>query len=196
MALDDQPSDPFDTDSDNALSGVGRTPNRMVIMDLGTQQELEVQFNPTELEETIKVDWARLASPGLSHKRLHYVGTDNVEFSFELVVDALIPGTTLEETLRTRQFLQSLCYPKRGARNVREGQAPRALFIWPNLLTLNAVVSDLTFKYERFHHSGAPTRYSVKVKLEEIRDVRLYGDDVLEGGSQRNAELPAKKAGT
>jgi hypothetical protein len=172
---------------------LSRTPERMQIMDLRTEQSLTVQFNPSELEETIKVEWARMAPPGFSHKRLHYVGTDNVEFSFELVVDAMIEGTTLEETLRTRQFLQSLCYAKRGAKNVLEGQAPRALFIWPNLITLTAVIDELAFKYERFHVSGAPTRYTVKVKLEEIRDVRLYGEDVLEGGSQRNADLPAPK---
>lgn len=196
MAIGDEPHDPFDTASDRALANVDRKPNRMQVLDLSSQEELTVQFNPTELEESLRVNWAHLASPGLSHQRLHYAGTENVAFSFELVVDAMMPETTYEEGLRTRQFLQSLCYPKRGAKNAREGQAPRVLFIWPNLITLTAVVSDLTFKYERFHHSGVPTRYTVKVKLEEIRDVRLYGDDVLAGGSQRNAELPAKKVST
>lgn len=195
MAIND-PVDPFVDDPQGfrgLLQGVNIKPERMVIMDLTSEESLLVQFNPTELEEGLQVEWARLASPGLSHKRLHYVGTDNVSFNFELLVDAAVEGGSLEQAAYTRQFLQSLCYAKRGARTVRDGQAPRALFIWPELATLNAVVGDLHFKYERFHLSGAPMRYTVRVKLEEIRDVRLYGEDVLAGGSKRNASLPAKK---
>lgn len=182
-----------DFDPKSSLQGVNTKPDRLVIVDLSSEEELMVQFNPSELEETIQVEWAKMSPPGLSHKPLHYVGTDNAGFSFELLVDAMVEGGGLEVAARTRQFLQALCYARRGARNMREGQAPRALFIWPELVTLNAVVSDLTFRYERFHLSGAPMRYTVRVKLEEIRDVRLYGEDVRAGGSKRNAELPARK---
>jgi hypothetical protein len=192
----DEPVDPFITDPQgyrSLLQGVNAKPERMVIMDLTSEESLLVQFNPTELDEALQVDWAKIAPPGLSHKRLHYVGTDNVNFNFSLLVDAAVEGGSLEQAAYTRQFLQSLCYAKRGARTVREGQAPRALLIWPELITLNAVIAELHFKYERFHLSGAPMRYTVQIKLEEIRDVRLYGEDVLAGGSKRNASTPAKK---
>jgi hypothetical protein len=175
-----------------SLTWVGETPDRMYLVDLKSNEILTAQFNPPELEEELKVEWVRLAPPGLSHKPLQYAGTENVGYQFELLFDAGVEGVTLAEILRARQFLQSLCYAKRGATNVRGGQAPRVLFVWPNLVSLTSVISDLSFKYERFAFSGAPTRYKVKIKLEEIRDVRLYGEDVRDEGTRRATERPEK----
>lgn len=150
----------------------------MYILDIVSLDQLDAQFNPTELEEDLKVDWARLDPPGFSHKPLQYVGTDNLQFSFDLLFDAMADGTSVEDIMRAHRFLKSVCYPKRGATNVKEGQAPRLLFVWPGFISLTSIITDLKFKFDRFNRAGTPTRFTVKVKIEEIRDTRLYGEDV------------------
>lgn len=160
-------------------SFLGRKPERLYITDLQTGDTIHAQFNPTDFEEYLRVDWPKHRVVGLSHRPMHYLGTENTEINFELYFDILVDnGTTIDTILNARKFLQSLCYARRGASDVRHGEAPRALFVWPNFITLNCVIDDLRFKYERFNYEGVPTRYCVKVKIEEIRDVRLYLEDV------------------
>lgn len=173
------------------FSALAQKPERMYFQDLRTLEILTAQYNPTEMEEALGVEWARLTPPGFSHQPLQYVGTQNLTYSFDLVFDAAVEGTTLNEVMRARRFLMSLCYARRGAQNVREGQAPRFLFVWPTLVSLTAVISGaLTFKHETFNVRATPTRFTVKMKLEEIRDVRLYSEDVRDEGTQRVATLP------
>jgi hypothetical protein len=165
-------------------------PARMAIYNLATSDSIEAQFNPTELEEQLDVNWARLTVPGLSHQPLQFVHTGNVKFALELRFDALDARSSLEQILLARRFLQSLCYPRRNAQNVAEGGAARTLFVWPNIISLSCVITTLSFKYIRFNIEGTPVVYTVKVGLEEIRDVRLVAEDVLSGGSRRNTTVP------
>lgn len=166
-------------------------PERMSLRNMTTNEVLEVQFNPPDFEETLRTEWARIASPGFSHKNLQYLGTENLSFGFDLMFDCLTgvdSGWTQEEILDARRFLHSLFYARRGAKNVREGQAPRVLLVWPTLISLHAVISDLTIKIDRFGSDGAPSRFTAKLKLEEVRDVRLYAEEVREEGTLRVAE--------
>ena len=60
------------------------------------------------------------------------------------------------------------------------------LFIWPRFISLTCVITALSFKYSRFRLDGTPVQFTAKVAFEEIRDVRLYSEDVLRDGTQRS----------
>jgi hypothetical protein len=169
-----------------ALDVAAQKPARMSIANVSTGDSVDAQFNPTELEETLEVNWARLTVPGLSHQPLQFVNTGNTKMSFELHFEAQDPTTSLDQLLRDRRFLQSLCYPRRGASTVAAGTPPRALFIWPNMVSLTCVVTALSFRYTRFNLEGTPIEFACRVSLEEIRDVRLFSEDVLNDGTQRS----------
>ena len=159
-------------------------PARMSIANMTTGDSIEAQFNPTEFEETLEVNWARLTVPGLSHQPLQFINTGNAKFSLELYFDAT--GLESDSFALPRRFLQSLCYPKRGAQDVIGGGPPRALFIWPEIISLSCVLTGLSFKHKRFNVDGAPSQYTAKLSLEEIRDVRLLSEDVLANGTARS----------
>ena len=165
---------------------VSQRPPKMYIRDLTTLEKVEAQFNPTTLDETITVEWARLKSPGLSHEKLHYDHTTNHKVKFDLIFDSLEAGevTSLDEA---RKFLLSVCYAAKGAQSVREGEAPRVLFFWPNFMSLTCVVSSLNFKHTRFNVIGQPTYTTISVMIEEIRDARLFSEDVRQNGTQRTS---------
>lgn len=162
-------------------------PPKMFVQDLATLEKVDAQFNPTKLERMISVEWARLTIPGLSHRPLQYNFTDNSKTQVELVYDAQLPGCTVPQLLHTANFFESICYTKRGAQNVAGGQPSRVLFKWPTLLSLTCVVSGgLKISYERFNKEATPTYLRLTVPLEEIRDVRLFSEDVLASGGQRS----------
>lgn len=162
-------------------------PPKMYVQDLATLERVDAQFNPTKLERMISVEWAKLTIPGLSHRPLQYNFTDNSKTQIELVYDAQLPGCTVPQLLHTANFFESICYTKRGAQNVAGGQPSRVLFKWPTLLSLTCVVAGgLKISYERFNKEATPTYLRLTVPLEEIRDVRLFSEDVLASGGQRS----------
>jgi hypothetical protein len=168
------------------LEAAGRAPARMSIASLATGVAIEAQFNPTELEEVLEVNWARLTVPGLSHQPLQFVHTGNVRFNLDLNFEVQDPTVDLAQIHHARRFLQSLCYPARGAATVATGGPSRVLFIWPGMVSLTSVITTLTFKYTRFNVEGTPVQFTAKLGLEEIRDVRLTADEVLADGSRRS----------
>ncbi len=169
-----------------SLDVASERPARMSIANVATGEAVEAQFNPSEFEEALEVNWTRQTVPGLSHQPLQFVNTGNVKFTLELNFEAQDPSTDLDTIHQSRRFLQSLCYPRRGAEDVVGGGPPRALFVWPNVISLTCVVTALSFKYGRFNLEGTPVQFTAKVTLEEIRDVRLLSEDVLADGSQRS----------
>jgi hypothetical protein len=181
----------------SSLSYLQRPVKRMSITDLRTDKELEMQFNPAEMNESLSVNWARLHSPGLSHERLQYGNTDNMKWSFQLIYDELAftgtkQGGTALASADARNFLMSLCYPRRGSPSVNDGAAPRVLFVWPNFISVDGVITALKFKHSRFNLNGQPTYFTVDVALEEMRDTRLFADDVAAIGTQRASDSPVK----
>lgn len=172
----------------NALAGaVHQRPPKMYLRDLNTLERISAQFNPSQLEETLSVEWARLKPPGLSHEKLHYDHTANLKIKFDLIFDAMEAGDTTPMS-EARKFLQSVCYAQKGAQNVAEGEPARVLFFWPNLMSLTCVISGgLSFKHTRFNRIGQPTYTTVSVSIEEIRDARLFAADVRQNGTQRTS---------
>lgn len=169
-----------------SLDAATQRPARMSIANVSSGESVEAQFNPTELEEALEINWARLAVPGLSHQPLQFVHTGNTKFTLELNFEVQDPTATLDRIHFSRRFFQSLCYPRRGAEDVIGGGPPRALFVWPNVISLTCVVTALSFKYGRFNLEGTPIQFTAKLTLEEIRDVRLASEDVLADGTQRS----------
>lgn len=172
------------SEADSLLSAALQAPPKMYLQDLKTLETVEMQFNPEKLEETIAVEWARLKPLGLSHEVLQYDHTGNHKVAFELIFDALAAGGTDRMNV-ARRFLLSLCYSKKGAQTVSDGEATRVLFVWPGFMSLTSVITSLKFTHTRFNVAAAPTLSACSVALEEIRDVRLFSEDVREMGTQR-----------
>ena len=63
--------------------------------------------------------------PGLSHQPLQFIHTGNTKFTLELNFEVQDPTTDLDQIHHARRFLQSLCYPRRGAEDVIGGGPPR-----------------------------------------------------------------------
>ncbi len=49
---------------------------------------------------------------------------------------------------------------------------PRTLFIWPGVLTIETVLTELEFQYKQFGVDGSVLVYTATVSFEEILDIR------------------------
>ncbi len=171
----------------NELSSIlDQEPDRMTLANVVSGDELEAQFNPAEISEKLVPNYNRVGIMGLSHKPHQFPQTDNHAFEFEMghrVYDRR--GNRLIDIHYARRFLLSLCYPRRGAGDIVGGAPPRCLFVWPNFISLTAVITGLDFKHTFFGRDGTPYHFGVKVNIEETRDIRLFSEDVLANGTQR-----------
>lgn len=169
------------------ISQATATPQRLHLVDLRTGEDLEVQFNPEELEVSFGPIWKRLEIPGLPHQPLQYVGGTNTGFTLNLYCVA--HTTQWRQSIEDfERFLLSLCLPSEQADSVSSGAPPRVLVIWPRFLSLTCVVSDkISFKHTRWALDGGVTRYTATVPFEEIRDARLTSEDVRRVGFRRSS---------
>jgi hypothetical protein len=170
---------------------ISRTPPRGTLMNLENQEIFEFQFNPTTLEESIRVRYSRINVPGLSHQRLQYDGTANMTIPLELFMSQLAQdlqqnaqGTTPHVAGSRKKFLQALAYP------IAIGQAPpQVLFIWPRMVSIVAVVTRITFQHKRFSsRTAATTELIARLDLEEDRDMAIRMEEIRRQGSYHPTE--------
>lgn len=159
---------------------VAARPLRCVLANVATAESLACMFNPSSLSEKVQVNWNRVGVPGLSHQLLQFASTGNRQLpGVEFYVDrffARAQGDT-SDILDFRGFLRALTVPPKSAAGVASMAPPRLLFIWPQVITIETVVTDLEFAYKQFAGDGAVLAYSATVTFEEILDVRVTSED-------------------
>ena len=168
-----------------SLAGpINQTPNRMVFTNLYDGEELLAQFNPTQFTESLGVNWTTLQIPGLSHKPLQFINTDNLKLRFELYFQARSPDELLD-IQRARLLLIAWCYPRNVSNDIIGGAAPRLLVTWPGMLSLEAVLRNVDITHQRFNKLGQSVHFTANVQLEEVSEALLTFDTVAEDDAAR-----------
>ncbi|MFH0899380.1 MAG: peptidoglycan-binding protein [Pseudomonadota bacterium] len=158
-------------------------PPRCVLVNVATGESVECLFNPTQLTEKLQVNWNRLAVPGLSHQVLQFQGTGNrqltgVEFYLDRLFAAEQPGDP--DIMGFRRFLRSLTVPPGDTEGVIVTAPARALFVWPGVLSVEAVLTEVEFQYRQFGVDGRVLVYAATCSFEEILDVRISSEELQE----------------
>lgn len=151
-------------------------PPRCFLVNVSTGESMECLFNPTQLSEKLQVNWNRLNVPGLSHQVLQYQSTGNrqlsgVEFYLDRFFAKRQPGSP--DILDFRSFLRSLSVP-----DSEFSSPPRTLVVWPRVLTLETVVTDLEFQYRQFASDASVLVYTATVGFEAVVDVRITAEEL------------------
>ncbi len=154
-------------------------PPRCALVNVDTGESMECLFNPTKLAEKVQVNWSRLSVPGLSHQVLQYQSTGNrglsgVEFYLDKFFASQQPGAP--DIMEFRNFLRALTVP-----NEIHHAPPRVLVIWPKVLTVETVLTDLEFEYRQFGTDGSALVYTAVCGFEEILDTRIKSSQLRRG---------------
>jgi len=161
-------------------------PSKVTFTKYESGDQLVVQWNPSELKEGVTASWGRLKTMGMSHTQPQFGNTENHSVSFDLAFSAYDDrGNQINNMARARRFLLSCCYPKRGAQTIAGGAPERIIFVWPKLISFTTLIESVEFTHQSFALDGQPTRTTAALKIEEIRDVRLYAEDVFSSGTLR-----------
>ena len=91
--------------------------------------------------------------PGLSHQLLQFQSTGNRQLSgVEFYLDRFFAKEQSDDAdiLDFRGFLRALTVPPKGAEGVPATAPPRTLFVWPTVLSIETVLTDLEFQYKQF----------------------------------------------
>jgi hypothetical protein len=170
------------------------SPPKLVLFNLLTDERLNAQFNPTDLELTIKATYKKQIVPGMSHTPLQYSHSEGLSFPLELrfQVQALsVESTevpfTLDDRQRVEGFLLALTTPNNGMGIIGHSAPPSVLVVWPNFLSLEAVVESISFKYSRFNAQMHPVELTASLTLEEVRNMRYTSERARVEGFQRYA---------
>jgi hypothetical protein len=156
-------------------------PPRCYLVNVTTAEGMGCLLNPTQLAEKVQVGWSRLQVPGLSHQVLQFQATGNrqlssVEFYLDKVFAAEQPGDP--DIMEFRRFLRALTVPPAGTAGAPATAPPRVLFIWPGVLSIEAVLTDVEFQYRQFGADGAVLVYAATCSFEEILDARVTSEDL------------------
>ena len=154
-------------------------PPRCVLVNVTTGESMECLFNPVQLSEAVQVNYSRLAVPGLSHQVLQYQSTGNrkipgVEFYLDRFFAVEQPGEP--DILAFRAFLRALTVPPGGTKDVETTAPPRVLIIWPQVLTIETVLTDLELCYCKLSADGSVLVYTATCSFEEVLDVRVVSE--------------------
>ena len=153
-------------------------PPRCSLANIATGESIECLFNPAQLSEKVQVNWNRLSVPGLSHQVLQYQSTGNrqisgVEFYLDHFFASKQPGDP--DILQFRSFLRALTVPPAATL-----APPRTLIIWPKVITVETVLTDLEFQYRQFGVDSSVLVYTAVCGFEEILDLRITSEQMRE----------------
>jgi Contractile injection system tube protein len=165
-----------------------QAPDRMALGKMDTGELLTVQFNPERVREALEPLYNRLQIVGMSHELLQYGSTKNFVVEFDLNFDALV-GKSAYNIEAARKFILGMGYSRRNAAaaQLSNGQPTTVAVIWPNLYTLTTKMTSYSGDLKTFAKSGRLLRWSAHLKFEEVRDMRLWADDVEVQGTIRAA---------
>lgn len=162
------------------MSELFGTPQKMTLTNLFTDEDVEMQFNPEQLEESVSATWSRFEVLGHGHQPMQFQQTGNHTMRLALYHDA-VTQDEVERIEEIRKFLLSLCYPT----STGDGP-PRVLFTWPNFVSFTAVVNgEMKLQHTQFLPDGRPTRTNITLPLEEIRDGTITSEEVRQWGTRR-----------
>jgi hypothetical protein len=136
------------------------TPARCTLANIESGETLTCLFNPNALTERVEVGYQRLGAIGQSDEQLQYTNTKNRTLPGVAFYCDGFDGRDIEAF---RVFLRALTLPG------NQSAPPALLLVWPNVVTLEGVVTDLEFQYTQFSRTGDALVYTATLTLEASR---------------------------
>jgi hypothetical protein len=172
---------------------------RGYILDLETNDGFMFLLNPQQFEESYTANWTDKPPLSGSFHRMQFKSTANPRISIEVMRDreliahyARRLGTYDETQIKRamdygKSFLQSCLYPRRHQGSILMQSPPALLCVWPNVLSMRAVLQSCTITNEEFDVNGYLVKFTARLELTEQRLEPIYSADIRRLGSMRGS---------
>jgi hypothetical protein len=156
------------------------------LSNLETGETIPFQFNPTEIQIALGVDWKASASPGASFERLQFANRKNDVITFKLQLDGKSRGAQPVSDMMA--FVASLMAPDDADLDIKTAAPPRVLFRFPAFISVETVLPKCTMRVKRFDFTtGAPDYVEMDMELLERRTKRIGSQTIRRLGFIRVA---------
>lgn len=156
-----------------AFDSLRTAPSRVSLVNLTTRAQLDGFSNPEKVTERLAANWNRLAVPGLGYQVLQFGSTANRQLpQVELTFDRLQMGADAVSIDQVRAFFDALVKPGDPAKALAP---PHVLFVWPTLLSIEAIVATVDLEYRQFASDGSPLVFAATIALVEVLEARISG---------------------
>lgn len=181
---------------------IGRLP-RCSLTKLMPNREAETlfaQFNPTELQKDIRVNYASVLPRRATHETLNYVGTQSQTIPLELFFTGIDRNRTQSwgklrklsnassagALSEPERFLESCCY---GDTDDKMFVPPTLIFDWPRIIRIRCKITRLRFRWQHFSMlDGSGLVLIARLTLKEVPGQwRIQGGRVRQMGAIRVA---------
>ena len=159
-------------------------PERVHLVNQTTGEDKVVLINPEAFSLALEVRYTRIQPPGLSHEVLQYQGTGNRKISnIAFMLDRFIAEAQPDapDIQDFERFVMALTVPPGGTSGARDTRPPRAMVIWPGVLTMECVLTGVEFTYTDFSVDGGLLAYTASCSFEEILDERRTSEQYRRG---------------
>lgn len=148
-------------------AGPTRRLEKATILNLETEDVVQVLFNPEEYALRQDMNYAQTTIPGLSAPLLQFVAGNMQTLEMELFVDTYVDhrnGTDAREVAGGIVSLMAI-HPETHA-------PPRLQFTWGTLV-FTCVLASASSTYVMFREDGVPVRIRLQVTFNEYRNLEL-----------------------
>lgn len=147
-----------------SLSFLGQRGPRLTLTNVVSGERLVASSHPPAFAWSVSVSWPRHEVPGRASVPLQYGLTQNGQVSsLELRFDRRLAESEggTRDLVAVQRFFQKLTAPV-APRNA----PPTVLFVWPNLLTFEAVVASVNYEHRELAVDQQPLLLVVTLTLE------------------------------
>jgi hypothetical protein len=134
------------------------------LVDYNTAEKLEFQYNPNEWEDNRSVNYSTITIPGISHPVYQFTAGGERIVKFVLITNAMYKKNAPFEI---SHWIRARTYPVRSD-FVLENAPPRVVFIWPNAISMLAIITVANRKIIDHFPDGRIKIMTIDVELKEV----------------------------
>lgn len=138
---------------------------KILLKSMDDGQQLEAQFNPTEIQLAKKVPWQPQKTVHGDIPDLEYTEASAETLSFELMFDGYTDGVDVYQAYVSK--LLAMMQPIPTTRT-----PPKIELVWQGFPRFRGVIESASVKYIMFFSNGAPARATASVTMTQAYNVR------------------------
>ena len=165
------------------------TPSKALIINLETNEQMSVSFNPKEYTFQKTNNWEEKKTSGGNVPQLSFGGGKPATLQMELYFDTYADATggatpkDVRKEYTDKLWKLMMVEPKTRDPKSKKARPPRVRFQWGKAWSFNAVITSISQKFTLFAQDGTPVRATCNVSFQQEKDeAKLSPQNPTSGG--------------
>jgi nucleoid-associated protein YgaU len=152
----------------------GSSLSKALLRNLDTNEEIPVQFNPTEYSFQKQLGWKEADTGGADVPKSTFTGGKPIQLTLKLFFDTQDTGEDVRKKYINKIWNLALVTPGKKDPKTKKGRPPVVQFTWGEVWTFKAVVTQISSNFTLFDVHGVPVRATCDIGLKQVEDPKSY----------------------